>query len=514
MSSRPIRFFRFSERSAWVPLPAPPWWSTSHVDCSVSTTRTLADLVEDGPSLGELSPTRSGVAVIGAGPLGIDAALPLIERLGANWPAVVLRCEATHWPGPTVPVRPLWPGLLAPTEPYPAVWQSMAAGVRPPGPGPVLPRLSARRARHLLTGRLPDRGPWLESVERGLGDAVGVIERVASQIASGGAPLRRGEIAVDAGRRLRLAAPDRADELAGVVADHVLGLGPLEALLRDPEVTDVLVNGPREIWVERRGASSRSEAAFDSSEALMAAVERVIAPLGLRVDRSSPMVDARLPDGSRLHAVTTPAAVDHPIVAVRRFTQTVDSLRADDPVGTATADRSSSLEKAVVSRKTIIVSGGTGAGKTTLLNLLGGLIPGHERVVTIEDAAELRFSGHVVRLEAHPANAEGAGEVTIRSLVRSALRLQTGPDHRRRGPGPGGARPGLGIEHRSPRVHVHSSRQLSRGSTVAPGDPRLVRRRHLRDVGAAPASCSCRLCGANRASWHRKADPGDCTGRA
>ncbi len=251
-----------------------------------------------------------------------------------------------------------------------------------------------------------------------------MIERVAEQIAFGRTPFRRGEVALDARDRLRLAAPDRAAELAGVVADHVLGLGPLEALLRDPEVTDVLVNGPREIWVERKGILSRTEARFDSDGSVTAAVERVIAPLGLRVDRSSPMVDARLPDGSRLHAVIPPAAVDHPVVAIRRFTQAVESLGALVGLGTATVEQVEALRQAVRDRKTIIVSGGTGAGKTTLLNLLGSVIPSQERVVTIEDAAELRLPGHVVRLEAHPRNAEGAGEVTIRALLRSALRLR------------------------------------------------------------------------------------------
>ncbi len=253
---------------------------------------------------------------------------------------------------------------------------------------------------------------------------MGLIERVAGQIASGAVPMRRGDVALEAGRRLRLAAPDRATELAGAVADHVLGLGPLESLIRDPEVSDVLVNGPRDIWVEKNGTLIRSEAGFESDESLIIAVERVLAPLGLRVDRSAPMVDARLPDGSRLHAVIPPAAVDHPIVAIRRFTLAVRSLPALVSLGAATREQIGCLERAVKERKTIIVSGGTGAGKTTLLNLLGALIPEGERVVTIEDAAELRLPGHVVRLEAHPANAEGAGEVTIRSLLKSALRLR------------------------------------------------------------------------------------------
>jgi pilus assembly protein CpaF len=255
-------------------------------------------------------------------------------------------------------------------------------------------------------------------------DAVGVIDRVAGQIASGSVPMRRGEIVVEAERRLRLATPDRANQLVGAVVDQVLGLGPLEGLLRDPEVTDVLVNGPQEIWVDRNGELSRADVSFESSESLLAAVERVIAPLGLRIDRSFPMVDARLPDGSRLHAVTPPASVGHPVVAIRRFTQAVTSLEALVGLGAATERQVAVLADAVRSRETIIVSGGTGAGKTTLLNLLGSLIPDHERVVTIEDAAELKFPGHVVRLEAHPPNSEGAGEITIRSLLRSALRLR------------------------------------------------------------------------------------------
>lgn len=253
---------------------------------------------------------------------------------------------------------------------------------------------------------------------------MGVIDQVAGQIASGSVPMRRGDVVVEAERRLRLAAPDRAAQLTEAVVDRVLGLGPLEELLRDPDVTDVLVNGPEEVWVDRAGHLIRVDARFDSDDSLLAAVERVIAPLGLRIDRSSPMVDARLADGSRLHAVAPPASVGHPVVAIRRFTQVVPTFEALVSLGTATPSQAEVLEEAVRSRETIIVSGGTGAGKTTLLNLLGSLIPPTERVVTIEDAAELQLPGHVIRLEAHPANAEGAGEITIRSLLKSALRLR------------------------------------------------------------------------------------------
>ncbi|MGA7272601.1 MAG: ATPase, T2SS/T4P/T4SS family, partial [Acidimicrobiia bacterium] len=201
-------------------------------------------------------------------------------------------------------------------------------------------------------------------------------------------------------------------------------MGPIEALLRDHEVTDVLVNGPDQVWVERGGVLERSEAVFSGPSAVLAAVERVIAPLGLRLDRSSPFVDARLEDGSRLHAVIPPASVDGPVVAVRRFTQAVAGLDQLVPAGSATGEQVSCLRGLVVGRRNVLVSGGTGAGKTTLLNLLAGEIPPHERVVTIEDAAELSLPGHVVRLEAHPANADGGGAVEIRSLLRSALRLR------------------------------------------------------------------------------------------
>jgi pilus assembly protein CpaF len=166
------------------------------------------------------------------------------------------------------------------------------------------------------------------------------------------------------------------------------------------------------------------DACFGSEEDLVATVERAIAPLGLRIDRSSPMVDARLADGSRLHAVLPPASVDGPLMAIRRFTQRVATLQDLVESGTATEEQLEHLVAAVADRQTIVISGGTGAGKTTLLNLLAGAIDPAERVVTIEDAAELSLPGHVVRLEARPANAEGAGAITIRSLLRSALRLR------------------------------------------------------------------------------------------
>lgn len=254
---------------------------------------------------------------------------------------------------------------------------------------------------------------------------MGVIDRVIGDIAMGPVPLRRSEVSAEAERLLSIASPRRAAEWARIIADRVLGLGPLEPLLADPTVTDILVNGPDDIWVDRGGALTRVDARFAGGEAdLYAAVERVIAPLGLRVDRSSPMVDGRLIDGSRIHVVVPPAAVDHPIIAIRRFTKAVGSLEELVTVGTASRDQVGTLTKAVTEKRTVIVSGGTGTGKTTLLDLLAALIPSEERVVTIEDAAELQIPGHRVRLEAHPPNPEGIGEITIRQLLRSALRLR------------------------------------------------------------------------------------------
>ncbi|MGA7227674.1 MAG: ATPase, T2SS/T4P/T4SS family [Acidimicrobiia bacterium] len=253
---------------------------------------------------------------------------------------------------------------------------------------------------------------------------MGVIERVATEIAAGRSPMNRRVVTREAARLLAREAPHGPTRLADQVADAVLGLGPVEPLLRDPGVTDVLVNGPDEIWVDRDGDLQRVEASFAGDGELIAAVDRVLAPLGLRVDRSSPLVAARLPDGSRLQVVVPPASVDHPVLAIRRFTQAIGSVDELIERGGATAEQARGLETAVEGRKTILISGGTGSGKTTLLNVLGGLIPLGERIVTIEDAAELSIPGHRVRLEAHPANAEGVGEVTIRQLLRSALRLR------------------------------------------------------------------------------------------
>ncbi|MEA2364676.1 MAG: pilus assembly protein CpaF [Thermoleophilaceae bacterium] len=203
------------------------------------------------------------------------------------------------------------------------------------------------------------------------------------------------------------------------------GLGPLEPLLSDPSVDEVMVNGPGEVYVERAGKLVRTGVSFAGEAELMHAIERVLAPLGRRVDEASPLCDARLPDGSRVNVVIPPLSLSGPCMTVRRFRHEGFSLRQLVEGGTLPGELAELLALCVAACASVLVSGGTGSGKTTSLNALSGAIPGEERIVTIEDAAELRLrQRHVVRLEARPANLEGRGEVTIRQLVVNALRMR------------------------------------------------------------------------------------------
>jgi pilus assembly protein CpaF len=203
------------------------------------------------------------------------------------------------------------------------------------------------------------------------------------------------------------------------------GLGPLEPLLSDPTVDEVMVNGPGEVYVERGGRIERTGVAFAGEPELMHAIERVLAPLGRRVDEASPLCDARLPDGSRVNVVIPPLSLSGPCLTVRRFRHEGFSLRQLVEGGTLPGELAELLALCVAARASVLVSGGTGSGKTTTLNALSGAIPGEERIISVEDAAELRLrQRHVVRLEARPANLEGRGEVTIRQLVVNALRMR------------------------------------------------------------------------------------------
>src|ERR671910_3738921 len=209
------------------------------------------------------------------------------------------------------------------------------------------------------------------------------------------------------------------------ITDEIIGLGPLEPLLRDESVTEVMCNGPRQVYIERSGKLELTNVVFQNDDHVMRIIDRIIAPIGRRVDESSPMVDARLTDGSRVNAIIPPLSLVGPVITIRKFS--ASPFTVDDLVrfGTATPDMFEFLEACVKARLNIFVSGGTGSGKTTMLNILSSFIPDDERIVTIEDAAELQLrQEHVITLEARPSNIEGKGAIPIRELVRNALRMR------------------------------------------------------------------------------------------
>jgi pilus assembly protein CpaF len=221
-----------------------------------------------------------------------------------------------------------------------------------------------------------------------------------------------------------LSGTDRA-RLAQDVVDEVLGHGPIEPYLRDSTVSEIMVNGPDQVYVERAGVLQDADVRFLDDTHLRRTIEKIVARVGRRIDESSPMVDARLPDGSRVNAVIAPIALDGPVLTIRKFA--TDPFSVGDLVsfGTFTPAVAEFLRLCVQGRLNVLVSGGTGSGKTTTLNVMSGFIPATERIVTIEDAAELQLrQPHVVRMEARPSNSEGRGEVTIRDLVRNALRMR------------------------------------------------------------------------------------------
>ena len=209
------------------------------------------------------------------------------------------------------------------------------------------------------------------------------------------------------------------------VLSELLGFGPLQSLLDDEEVTEIMVNGPKKVFVEKQGQLTKTNITFDDDDHVLRIIDRIILPLGRRVDADSPTVDARLPDGSRVNAVVRPVAIDGPSITIRKFRK--DKLQVDDLVNyeSLTPPMADFLQACVKARLNIVISGGTGSGKTTLLNVMSGFIPENERIITIEDAAELQLQqDHVMRLETKTANADGLHAVTIRELVKNSLRMR------------------------------------------------------------------------------------------
>ena len=232
---------------------------------------------------------------------------------------------------------------------------------------------------------------------------------LVGMVASGAVPLNQAE----------------RDRLIQEILNDVTGLGPLEPLLADPEVDDILVNTGATVYVERGGKLELTPVRFDSNDHLMQVITRIVSRVGRRVDETSPMVDARLPDGSRVNAIIPPLAIDGPILSIRRFGRQPLRMRDLLALGSVTRDASSFLAACVRAKVNVLVSGGTGTGKTTMLNAISVFVPETERIVTIEDSAELQLQQpHVVRLETRPPNVEGKGEIVARDLVRNALRMR------------------------------------------------------------------------------------------
>jgi len=296
------------------------------------------------------------------------------------------------------------------------------APVVPLVPAPATPReTSDADMEHYLKGF-----EWRRSVHRYLVEIIDLRRKDVRQLSD-----QHLRTEVDAlireilQTRLQLPEDIDAEQLITDVLDEVVGLGPLERLLADPTISEVMVNKVDEIYVERQGRLERCKAAFTSNEAIRAVIDRIVSPIGRRVDEASPMVDARLADGSRVNAIIPPLALKGPTITIRKFNRRVFGPEDLQRLGSASRGMIDFLKVCVENRKNIIVAGGTGSGKTTLLNVLSNLIPKSERIVTIEDAAELKLNhGHLVSLEARPSNLEGRGTVGIRELVRNSLRMR------------------------------------------------------------------------------------------
>ena len=286
-----------------------------------------------------------------------------------------------------------------------------AAADAPPDPMRAVRRSVQTQIQHELLKRMDMKKLTVQGVDRdGLEDSAREnIRTIIDEVVSKG----RLPDGID---------PERLEE---DVFNEAMRLGPLEELLADDSVTEIMVNGPESVYVERGGRLELSDCQFSDDESVLAVIERIIAPLGRRCDESQPYVDARLADGSRVNAIIAPLALSGPTITIRKFSKRALTPQDFIRFGTWTQDAADFMRLCVVLRKNIIVAGGTGSGKTTLLNLLSGYIPHNERIVTVEDAAELRLQQpHVVRLEARPPNIEGKGAVPIRDLVKNCLRMR------------------------------------------------------------------------------------------
>ena len=274
----------------------------------------------------------------------------------------------------------------------------------------------------------PAPGPRPEDIAKLKAHLVNTVNQQLTQanIPAENHPQAIGELLVRICQQARIILPEPLrSQVFRDVQDEVLGFGPIQRLLDEDEVSEVMVNGPKRVYVERKGKVTRSDVVFDDDAHVMRIINKIIAPMGRRVDPDSPTVDARLPDGSRVNAVIPPVALDGPSITIRKFGKGKLTMEQLIEYKSITAQMAEFLRACVVARLNIVISGGTGSGKTTLLNVLSSFIPEEDRIITIEDAAELRLDqDHVVRLETKPANLDGKGLVTTRDLVRNSLRMR------------------------------------------------------------------------------------------
>ena len=310
---------------------------------------------------------------------------------------------------PQVPTTPQTPAPASGGKPSAPSGGGGAAAPNRPFLGAMPARESFREAKYRVQNRLINElDPKLD-----LSNQVEVRRQIEELF---------GKVADEEGLALTRAERVRMLEQ---ITDEILGLGPLEPLLRDETITEVMVNGPQQVYIEREGRLEMTNVTFQNDEHVMKIIQRIISPIGRRIDESSPMVDARLADGSRVNAIIPPLSLVGPVLTIRKFAATPFTVEDLIRFGTATTEMFEFLEACVKARLNVFVSGGTGSGKTTMLNILSSFIPDDERIVTIEDAAELQLrQEHVVTLEARPSNIEGKGAIPIRELVRNALRMR------------------------------------------------------------------------------------------
>ena len=372
----------------------------------------------------------NGERIVRYGPLRVEDAISIggmmlrVKALGTVRPPEPLR-PRMHEAAPAQPVAqqpaPAPVQAVAPAMPRPALVPAAASFARPDGAPAAHGGAAANHDRsHQMA--LSQNAEFLHS------ELIKTLDLRRQDVTRMGDE----ELRVVASKLIdelmaRLVLPAETDpaELKRFVLDEAVGLGVLESLLADDSVTEVMVNGAEEIFIERDGQTQRSDIAFSSEKALMGVIERIVSPIGRRVDESSPLCDARLKDGSRVNIVIRPIALKGPSISIRKFAKR--RLMVDDLVRFGSVDRGmvEFLKICVEQKKNIVISGGTGSGKTTLLNIISNLIPPRERIVTIEDAAELKlYHDNLATLEARPANVEGRGAVAIRDLVRNALRMR------------------------------------------------------------------------------------------